>query len=441
MASDLPVKQWHEFRDPIHGFVRVDSDERKVIDSRPFQRLRHIHQLALTYLVYPSASHKRFEHSLGVMELASRVFEAVLAKLDDPVAKLVPKLTDEKKQGYWRSVLRLAALLHDVGHLPFSHAAEKQLLPEDYDHERIGWDLITTDPDLKKAFEGSEPPVRSEDVARIAVGKVEGQRELEPHEKLLNSIITGDAFGVDRIDYLLRDAHHCGVAYGRFDHYRLIDTLMILIDKKTGEPALGVEYGGLQAAESLNLARYLMYSQVYLHPVRRAYDKHLQSFLSAWLDEGKFKTDSTSFLAITDNEVLTAIHKAVYDAEAKGHPAAERIWCRKHFKILYQPGPEDDPEIMKTLVDEAGEKFPDDVFYDNYQKDSSVNFPVLKRTKEVGESLQESHVLRNLPPIGVNALMVNPSPDVQKKINEWLSPRLAELTTATPKEKPDDKKT
>lgn len=434
------MKQWHEFRDPIHGFVRVDSDERKVIDSRPFQRLRHIHQLALTYLVYPSASHKRFEHSLGVMELASRVFDAIFSKWDDPVKKLLPKLIEDKKLKYWRTVLRLAALLHDIGHLPFSHAAEAQLLPDDYDHERIGWDLITTDANLKTAFEGSDPPVRSEDVARIAVGKVDGQRELEPHEKLLNSIITGDAFGVDRIDYLLRDAHHCGVAYGRFDHYRLIDTLLILIAPKTGQPAIGVEHGGLQAAESLNLARYLMFSQVYLHPVRRAYDKHLQSFLSLWLEEGKFKTTPACFLAITDNEILAAIHEAAYDEGNKMHGAAQRIWCRNHFKILYQAGPQDGPEMMKLLGKEAENKFPDDVFHDDYQKNSSVNFPVLKRDNQVGESLQESHVLRNLPPIGVNALMASSNLEIQKKINEWLVPRSAELRAAFPKEKPDDKK-
>src|SRR5438105_4684148 len=106
-------------------------------------------------------------------------------------------------------------------------------------------------------------------------------------------MIVGDAFGADRMDYLLRDSYHAGVAYGRFDHYRLVDTLRILpsapSDAKLGgaEPSLGVEEGGIHSAEALMLARYFMFSQLYLHPVRRIYDIHLKDFLKLWL-KGKF---------------------------------------------------------------------------------------------------------------------------------------------------------
>ena len=120
------AKHVHEIRDPIHTFVRLDSAERQVLDSRPFQRLRHIHQLALTYLVYPGATHKRFEHSLGVMELASRVFDTVTsrANVTDRVRDRLRQLDNRDELAYWRRVLRMAALCHDLGHLPFSHAAE-----------------------------------------------------------------------------------------------------------------------------------------------------------------------------------------------------------------------------------------------------------------------------------------------------------------------------
>ena len=121
-------KNIHEIRDPIHVFVRLDSHEREVLNSRPFQRLRHIHQLALTYLVYPGATHKRFEHSLGVMELASRVFD-IVAKPDnvtDQIRNLLGPLNQPDELRYWRRVVRMAALCHDIGHLPFSHAAEKR---------------------------------------------------------------------------------------------------------------------------------------------------------------------------------------------------------------------------------------------------------------------------------------------------------------------------
>ncbi len=124
-------KRLHEIRDPIHAFIRFSSTERKVINSRPLQRLRSIHQLALTYLVYPGATHKRFEHSLGVMELADRVYGVITNPenlYDNSVRSVVP--TDPLDYAYWRRVLRMAALCHDVGHLPFSHAAEKELLPD-----------------------------------------------------------------------------------------------------------------------------------------------------------------------------------------------------------------------------------------------------------------------------------------------------------------------
>src|SRR3954454_3781246 len=117
-------KYEHEIRDPIHMFIRVSSDERRVVDSRAFQRLRHIHQLALTWLVYPGATHKRFEHCLGVMDLAGRVFDVLVrsenrrstGRLKDIFPSADP--TDPKHQ-YWKSVVRMGALCHDVGHIPF----------------------------------------------------------------------------------------------------------------------------------------------------------------------------------------------------------------------------------------------------------------------------------------------------------------------------------
>ena len=147
-------KNFHEIRDPIHVFVRLDSDERKVLDSRPFQRLRHIHQLALTYLVYPGATHKRFEHSLGVMELAGRVFDVVTStdNVTDKIRSLLTEISVQNKRDYWRRVLRMAALCHDIGHLPFSHAAEKDLLPDGWDHERLTREIISSE-EMKAIWE------------------------------------------------------------------------------------------------------------------------------------------------------------------------------------------------------------------------------------------------------------------------------------------------
>lgn len=217
-------KRLHEIRDPIHVFIRMDSDERRAVDSEPFQRLRHIHQLALTYLVYPGATHRRFEHSLGVMDLASRVFDIVVTNPTPQSRSIIP---NDQAQLYWRRVLRMAALCHDLGHLPFSHAGE-DLLPKGWTHERLSVELILSE-EMKAIWQAMTPPLRPQDIVKLAVGQ-KGAPDLpfDDWEVVLSEIITGDAFGVDRMDYLLRDSHHAGVAYGRFDHYRLIDTLRIL---------------------------------------------------------------------------------------------------------------------------------------------------------------------------------------------------------------------
>lgn len=191
------MKHNHEFRDPIHTFISLRTDERRVVDSRPFQRLRHIHQLALTYLVYPGTTHKRFEHSLGVMHLASRIFDVVTSAeniFDESVRRIIP---DEDAKRYWRSVLRVAALCHDLGHLPFSHAPEDQLLPHGYDHERLTQDIISC-PEMQEIWVSMTPPLRSEDIIKLAVGpKKADPLELDTWESILAEIIIGDAFGAD----------------------------------------------------------------------------------------------------------------------------------------------------------------------------------------------------------------------------------------------------
>ena len=181
------------------------------------------------------------------------------------------------------------------------------------------------------------PPLRTEDIVKLAVGPKKAKDvKFSDWEAILSEIIVGDAFGVDRMDYLLRDSHHIGVTYGRFDQYRLIDTLRILpAGEATKEPTLGVEEGGLHSAEALLLARYFMYSQVYFHPVRRIYDIHLQNFLSAWLPGGKFPTDLKSHLALTDNEITSAFLIAAHDATKAGHDAAKRLVMREHFRLFY----------------------------------------------------------------------------------------------------------
>jgi HD superfamily phosphohydrolase len=414
----------HEIRDPIHIFIRLDSGERKVLNSRPFQRLRHIHQLALTYLVYPGATHRRFEHSLGVMELAGRVYDVVThpANVHDTVRNVIHPQNSYDHQ-YWRRVLRMAALCHDIGHLPFSHAAEAELLPEGWDHERLTLEIIRSN-EMKSIWDDIK--IQTDDVAKLAIGpKKYRDTAFKDWEALLSEIIIGDAFGVDRMDYLLRDSHHAGVAYGKFDHYRLIDTLRILPKEEDGsiEPVLGIEEGGLHSAEALLLARYFMYTQLYFHPVRRIYDIHLKDFLREWLSEGHFPTEIDAHLQMTDNEVTAAILQAARDSDLPGHESARRIINREHFRLLYQRNPNDvaeNPESGIAVFNAARNRFGDSVVrYDPYrQKGSSPDFPVLTRDGRIISSVSLSSTLADVPVVAVDFVFI--SPEYRQETARWL---------------------
>jgi HD superfamily phosphohydrolase len=410
-----PVKHLHEFRDPIHTFISVRTDERRVIDSIPFQRLRNIHQLALTYLVYPGATHKRFEHSLGVMELASRIFDVVTDPqnlLYSSVREIVP---DEEGKRYWKSAIRMAALCHDLGHLPFSHAAERELLPAGYDHERLTIDIIRSG-EMNQIWTNMTPPLRADDIAKLAVGADKAAPlQLNPWEAILSEIIIGDAFGADRMDYLLRDSYHAGVQYGVYDHHRLISSLRILPEtyKETDQPALGLEHGGLESSEALMIARHFIYKQVYLHPIRRVYDIHLKDFLKSWLPGKRFSIDLKKHLAISDVDVLSAIGKAFTARNSPQHKFARRIQCREHFHRFYSSTPKDKtggklkPGKLRPggLIADAAEKNfgREPIRYDYYQpRPAAPEFPVRTYDGKVESSLKISQILQKMPEIEVD---------------------------------------
>jgi len=418
------AKNVHEIRDPIHNFIRLDSNERKVLDSRPFQRLRYIHQLGLTYLLYPGATHRRFEHSLGVMELASRVYDVITNPANifhDTVRDEVPPLGSFKHQ-YWRQVLRMAALCHDIGHLPFSHTAEKELLPEGWNHERLTLEIIRS---AKMESIWKEIKITSDDVAKLAVGpKYFRESYFSNWEAILSEIITGNSFGVDRMDYLLRDSYHAGVAYGKFDHYRLIDTLRILPKEEDGsiEPVLGIEEGGLHTAESLLLARYFMYTQLYFHSIRRIYDVHLQDFLKEWLPDGYFRTALSDHLQLNDNTILTELFKAADDVTLNGHDSARRIVNREHFKLLYQRNPRDvheNPDSAKAVFLAACDKFGvNNVRKDNYKQGGNGHeFPVITEDNQILSSLELSDTLKNVPIVAVDYVFINP--ELYQDAEKW----------------------
>ncbi|BBB90486.1 HD domain protein [Methylomusa anaerophila] len=169
------------------------------------------------------------------MELAGKVYDVITDpnNIHPTIKSLIPEIEREDERRYWRRVLRVAALCHDIGHLPFSHAAEKELLSSG-NHETLTVELIRSQ-EMREIWECMTPPLRTQDIVKLAVGPKELRNEtFTDWEAILAEIIVGDAFGVDRMDYLLRDSHHAGVVYGKFDHYRLIDTLRLLPKEEDG---------------------------------------------------------------------------------------------------------------------------------------------------------------------------------------------------------------
>ena len=255
--------------------------------------------------------------------------------------------------------------------------------------------------------------IRPDEVAKLAVGPEFYPEPLTEWETLLADIITGDAFGADRMDYLLRDAYHAGVAYGRFEHHRLIDSMRILPYGEAEIPALGIEQGGIQSAESLLWARYLMYTQLYFHHVRRIYDFHLQQFLSAWLPGGKFGTGVAEHLAMTDTEVITAMRAACSDRSAPGHEPARRILKRQHFRMVADFNAADregEPMAAAHLAERLVEQFGQSkVKLDSYHPESKgARFPVLTRDGKIERSTRLSATLNKVPTFSVEYVFVDP---------------------------------
>ena len=267
-----------EIRDPIHGFVTLTPFEQDIIDHPAYQRLRRIRQLALTDMVYPAANHTRFEHSLGVMHVATLMFERIRSEvLRFGSADL--KFTSEELDRA-RVMVRLAALLHDVGHAPFSHAGE-DVMPlkpgqkkKHFDHEDYSAAIIRHQfSDVIDHHPDNSHGITAEDLCSF-LGP-----ENPPKGMLFWREIVKGQMDADRADYLLRDSHHIGVAYGRYDLPRLVGSLTVAPHPETDALSLAVDEGGIQSVEGLIIARYMMFTQVYFHHTRRAYDHHITGAL------------------------------------------------------------------------------------------------------------------------------------------------------------------
>ncbi len=314
-------------QDAVHGIIKLEEWMLKIIDTPQFQRLRRIKQLGFANLVYPGANHTRFEHSLGVMHIAKILSQRL--ELGEEVV--------------------VAALLHDVGHAPFSHSSEELLEKyAGFKHE-----------DLRKIVRGELKDVLKDLGFRLSrlADLVMGKRA---------SIVSGD-IDVDRMDYLVRDSHYTGVAYGVFDIYRLIDKIVF-------EDELLIEQNGLKAAESLLLSRFLMYPTVYFHHVCRIARKMYERAMKRIIERG---FNAEKLVEMDDFEALMLLR----EEEKEFY---EMLVNRRLFKRAVYVGWRnvDVREVMRVNAERAEREIAEDAGVD--ERYVIVDIPPMEEMREVG---------------------------------------------------------
>jgi HD superfamily phosphohydrolase len=307
-------------RDPLWNNIRLDPLAFELIDTPAFQRLRYVRQLGLAFLVYPGATHSRFEHALGTYHLARRTLTLFEEQEENS------RIGDDECQ-----LIRVAALLHDIGHYPFSHALEEIGAMH---HEAVAHPLIC-DGEVAEVLRrelGASAPER-------IVSLIRGESDSP-----LQGLISG-SIDLDKLDYLRRDAFMCGVSYGEIDVDRLINALTLVPDPDSGEPRVGMVEKGLSALESLLFARYQMYRNVYWHHAVRSATAMYKRLVAHALDTGAH--DARTLAGFTDEGLLHAI----------GQRAPSALLSRHRRRQLYKRAFECP---AADLAPDAGEWIADD---------------------------------------------------------------------------------
>ncbi len=289
--------EFEVIRDPLWNNIRIDREALRVLDTEPLQRLRYVRQLGHAYLVYPGATHTRFEHALGTYHLARQTLTLLTERGElDGIAPLDV------------AVVRLAALLHDVGHYPFSHALEEAGLPP---HEQLAARRLRH-PDLAAALAAAGIEDAEQRIAALIAGQ-------SAHP--LQGLISG-SLDLDKIEYLTRDARMCGVPYGTVDVDRLLHSLTV-VETEAGR-TIGVHEKGLSALESLLFAKYQMYRNVYWHHAVRAATVMFKRVVRQAIADGSL--DPTAVPTATDEELMEAIRRA------GSTPLRDRLRHRRLYK-------------------------------------------------------------------------------------------------------------
>jgi uncharacterized protein len=332
--------------DPVHGLISIDESERELIDSPPFQRLHYIHQLGVVYLVFPGATHSRFEHSLGVMEISTRIYNKLCKNIRPDLFHIIPR-KGSAEYLYWQKIVRLAALCHDLGHMPFSvfNGGSRE-----EEHARFTISIIQSHY-LQPVWEKikamtlflSKGESLIDDIIKVALGeeilkKVEPKKNYNftPWERVLSKIINGSFLGACKLDCLLRDSKATGVLYSLFDHHFLLETIRILPMEEGIECyEIGIDEDGVDSCEALALAYHFMQKKVYEYHTVLAYEFHLKRFLKTVYNDLFCCPIVGAFLNYTDASIINEINVAANDESHKGHLDAKKIIYRKdRFKAI-----------------------------------------------------------------------------------------------------------
>jgi hypothetical protein len=307
-------------RDPLWNNIRVDALALQLVDTAVFQRLRYVRQLGLAYLVYPGATHTRFEHALGAYHLA----RLTISQLDER-GELDGVSLEE------RAITQAAALLHDVGHYPFSHALEEIGALH---HEEVATPLVLSGPvgAALTATLGADAPAR-------VLALIRGTSESP-----LQGLVSG-SLDLDKIEYLKRDALMCGVPYGEIDVDRLLNSLVLVDEPATGRRVVGVLEKGLSALESLLFAKYQMYRNVYWHHAVRSATAMYKRLVDEALAAGVVDARS---LSTFDDEGL--LHRL---ATRGGSPLLAALRERRLYKrVLECPAAELAGDALEWIADD-----------------------------------------------------------------------------------------
>lgn len=365
-------------RDPLWNNIRLDDEALRLLDSEPFQRLRYVRQLGHAFLVYPGATHSRFEHALGTYHLTRRVLSLLFERGElDATAK------DERR------LVSMAALLHDIGHYPFSHSLEEAGFPT---HEALAESWLAR-PAMKEILAKTGIANVSEAVLQLIMG----QSKLS-----LGGLISG-SLDLDKIDYLTRDARMCGVPYGTVDVDRLIHSITLL-DTDAGRTT-GIHEKGISALESLLFAKYQMYRNVYWHHAVRSATAMFKRLVRTALKDDDLNVEQIG--QCTDESLMALLRET-------DSPLAEKLGQRRLYKrsvevpaagldIDFGDWISEDPDLCETVEDQMADDLglaAGELLIDLPSKPSmlAADLPVLRRDGSIihlgtpeGDSLMGIH--------------------------------------------------